>query len=64
MCVSWKLSGGHYFDSFACQKVNRKSPVRGTFARYLPVSSLFMLGRLAGHELLMVRPGGGRPWLL
>lgn len=30
---------------------------------YLPVSSLFMLGRLAGHELLMFSPGGGMLWL-
>lgn len=44
-------------DNFAEQNMNRKPPVRGTCAEYLPVSSLFMLGRLAGQELLMVRPG-------
>ena len=55
-------SGGHYLDNFAEQNMNRKPPARGTCAEYLPVSSLFMLGRLAGQELLMVRPGGGRPW--
>ena len=38
--------------------------IKGIGVRYIPVSSLFMLGRLAGQELLMVRPGGGRPWLL
>ena len=54
-------SGDHYLDNFAEQNMNRKLPVRGTFAENLPVSSLFMLGRLAGQELLMVRPGGGRP---
>lgn len=39
----------------------RKFLVSGPFARCLPVSSLLMLGRLAGQELLTVRPGGGSP---
>lgn len=56
------LDGGHYLDKFAYQKINRKSQITGKFFGYLPVSSLLMLGRLAGQELLMVRPGGGRPW--
>lgn len=33
------------------------------FETYLPVSSLFILGRLAGQELLMLSPGGGMLWL-